>query len=103
MPIRRPHLSQVALDGEEFAETIIAYVERLGGEYVRMHDGSLAIVVGDKRIPINQHRDNRALWGLVLQACNVSPVSLATRSAIHRVEQHADKNAGRLQMRTFSA
>jgi hypothetical protein len=89
--------------GEDLAKDLIQYVWRKQGQYLRHADGSLHVILDDKRIPINPSRDNLALAGLILAACNVSTRSQVAQVAIQRLQIHAAKNASRVHMRKFSA
>jgi putative DNA primase/helicase len=85
------------------AQQVIAYVRERKGLYLRDENDALYVVVDGKRIPLEFTPSNRAISGLLLAACGTSTVGGAARSAIQRLQVHADGEAGRYEFRRFSA
>src|SRR5579864_7510826 len=89
--------------GKQLAASLVKYIEKHGGAYLRDERGLPCVILHGKRIPINFDRDNYALSHLMLTACNVSTLSPAAQVAIQRLQVHAAQIAGKVRFRKFSA
>jgi hypothetical protein len=88
--------------GRRLAKQLIDHINKLGGTYLRDQAGYYHVILGGRRILLNDTPDN-SLAGLMIEACNVSTVSSAARAAIQRLQVEAARRAGHLQRRRFSA
>jgi hypothetical protein len=70
---------------------------------LRDEGGSLNVIIEGRRIPLNSESNNRQMISLMLDACNVGTLSLPARLAIQRLQVYADKKAGKMSFRKFSA
>lgn len=90
-------------DGAELADELLAYIKDNNGQYLRDADGSLHVIVKGQRVPLRPGRRDDALNRLMLEACDVSTISMAAQIAIQRVIVEAAQKAGGMQIRQFSA
>ncbi len=86
-----------------YAKKLIAHIKRSGGQFLRDEAGALHVIVSGRRVPLDYDRKNSGMAELMLAACNVSTLSGAAQAAIQRLRATANKEAGGIHLRHFSA
>lgn len=89
--------------GEQIANHFLAYLTDNNARSLRDEDGVLNVIIDGRRIPITSKRDNVALAGLMLKACNVSTLSQAAQAAIQRIQVEIESISKPVVFRRFAA
>jgi hypothetical protein len=87
--------------GAHFARTLHEYIQKNQGRYLRSEDAGLFVFLKGQSIPLDG--DDIQLSRLLLQACNVTTVTIDARIAVKRLQVTADENARTVSERYFSA
>ena len=99
----RDELTEDEHRGHIYAEKIRAYIDKHKGTYLRDENGGYHVLIGNKRVPLEDNRENHALVDLILKSCNATIGSSSIRSAIQRITNDAWYSSSRLMFRQFSA
>jgi hypothetical protein len=83
--------------------TLENYIREHRGQYLRDEDGSLHLIIGGRRIALDQNPNNHGLAGLMIQACEISTLSATARATIQRIQVKAYEGSSRICLRRFSA
>ncbi len=99
----KPHRSEPEYAGEYYMERLRGYISRRGGCYTRDETGRFSLILGDRRIPIDQSRENYPLAALMLEVCERTTLDKGVQTAIQRLQVEAAKNLSEMSIRRFSA
>lgn len=83
--------------------TLENYIREHRGQYLRDEDGSLHLIIGGRRIALDQNPNNHGLAVLMIDACGISTLSATARATIQRIQVKAYEGSSRICLRRFSA
>ena len=89
--------------GRVYERALLRKIKKDGGAFLIDDQGSLHVLLGGQRIPINFDRENHRLAELVLATCGVTTLSVAAQAAIQRLQVEGRRMAGRIRLKRFSA
>jgi hypothetical protein len=103
MEMAKAYITPSEETGRLLANKVLAYIKKHDGRCLRDDNGHLNLVIGGRRIVLDFRRDNLALAGLLIKACDVSTCGPAAQVAIQRVQVGMEAETSELQYRRFSA
>ena len=88
--------------GHNLACTLHHYITEKGGRYVQSQDGSLCVLLGERRIALDFDRNNTGLTRLFMEGLRLTTDSSAARKAIQRLRVMAEDKARAVVYKRFS-
>lgn len=99
----RPSVPRSERLGTMFHMDLAKYVKDHNGQYIRLEDNSLHLVLDGRRIPLRFDRTNPELARFFLSAIRLTDLSSGAQAALRRLEVDALDKAGRIRLRKFSS
>lgn len=87
---------------ERYFDIFLTSIKDQNPRFLRAQDGSYHMLLGDRRIPINQSDENEYLGRLILKICSLTSASRIKKSVVERLFYHAGERVGKTKFQLFS-
>ena len=88
---------------ERYFDILLTSLKDQNPRFLRAQDGSYHMLLGDRRIPINQSDENEYLGRLILKICGLTSASRIKKSVVERLFYHAGERVGKTRFQLFSS
>jgi len=87
---------------ERYFDILLTSLKDKSPRFLRAQDGSYCMLIGNRRIPINQSDENEHLGRIILKVCGLTSASRIKQSVVERLFYYAGERVGKTKFQLFS-